>query len=304
MNLKQLKYVVQLADVKSFSQLADLLKMSQPALSKHIKSVEEQMGVKLFNRDASPLTLTPAGEYFVKEARELVYQEEQLFHSMEKFRADVFGTLTIGISPFRSMCLIPKVLKRVKDKYPEVKVLLYEASSDILRKDALDGKFDFAILNMPVDETAFDITPIAPDVMVLAVPNSMVSKLNFSGNITNGTIENFIACKDLPFVTLSKSQELRILLDKLCMLSDFHPIISTETNGGVATARALMYDGLGATILPLRFLEGEYAQKDVTLFKIKNCLTRHPVIVTKKGQYIPQYAQYAIDLLNNEKSLD
>lgn len=278
--------------------------MSQPALSKHIKGVEDQIGVKLFNRDTTPLTLTPTGEHFVREARELVYQEEQLVNSMEKFRQGVSGTLTIGISPFRSMCLIPQILKDVKGKYPEVKVLLHEASSDILRKDALDGKFDFAILNLPVDETAFDIIPIAPDIMVLAVPNSLVSKLDYPVNINNDTIENFIACKDLPFFTLSKSQELRHLLDELCTLSDFHPIISAETNGGVATARSLMLEGIGATILPLRFIENECKYKDITLFRIKNCLTRQPVIVTKKGQYIPRYAKHAINLLSNEKSLD
>lgn len=300
MNIRQLKYVIQLADVKSFSQLADLLKMSQPALSKHIKTIEDQLNVKLFNRETTPLTLTPAGEHFVKEARELVYQHEQLVSSMEKFRSGISGTLTIGISPFRSMCLIPRIMNKFKEKYPEVKILLHEASSDILRKEALDGKFDFAILNLPVDETAFDTILIEPDVMVLAVPNSMLDKIAFPKNFAGCTIDDFSICKNLPFVALSKTQELRVLLDKLCMLSDFYPIISAETNGGIATARSLMAQGLGATILPLRFIENENFCEDITIFKIANLSVRQPVVVTKKNQYIPQYAQYAIDLLCKE----
>ena len=76
MNTKQIQYALALSETLSFSQVAEQLGITQPALSKQIQHLETELGVKLFDRNHSPLTLTPAGEYFVRNARELVYKED------------------------------------------------------------------------------------------------------------------------------------------------------------------------------------------------------------------------------------
>ena len=75
MNSRQVKYAIMLAQVRNFSQVAEQLGISQPGLSKHIINLEQDLGVKLFDRNTSPLTLTPAGEHFIREAQELLYQD-------------------------------------------------------------------------------------------------------------------------------------------------------------------------------------------------------------------------------------
>ena len=86
------------------------------------------------------------------------------------------GTLTIGVTPFRSMSLMPELVRKLKAKYPGVKVVLHEANAGQLRKDAAEGNCDFVILNLPVDDPALEITPIAPDTLALAVPGSLASE--------------------------------------------------------------------------------------------------------------------------------
>jgi len=69
MNSRQLQYAIKLSEVRNFSQVAEQLNISQPALSKQILSLEQELGVKLFDRNTSPLTLTPAGDIFIEEAK-------------------------------------------------------------------------------------------------------------------------------------------------------------------------------------------------------------------------------------------
>lgn len=301
MNTRQLQYAIQLAEVRSFSQLAEKLSITQPALSKQIKALEDELGIKLFNRDTVPLQLTPAGEYFVREAKTLVFSEHQLMHSMTKYKSGEAGRLTVGISPFRNMCLMPDVLKKVKARYPHIQITLHEASSDILRKEAAEGKYDFAILNYPIDETVFDITPIACDELILAVPEGLLDKIDEKGR--NAPTVDFKCCSALPFVTVGKTQEMRAILDKLCAAAGFSPTIAAEIDGGIVTARALMLEGIGATILPLQFAERECSGKAVRLFGLKEKIsTRQPAVVTKKGQYISEHARLAIDIITADKN--
>ncbi len=297
MNLRQLEHAIKLAEVRSFSQLAEKLDISQPALSKQILSLETELGVKLFDRNTTPLELTPAGEEFIIQAKELLYLESQLIRSMEQFSSGEAGKLTIGVSPFRSVYLLPKLLKKVRNAYPKVKIVLHEASSEELRKEAAEGKYDFAIVNMPVDESQLDVIPIASESLVLAVPDKYVDMLDPKARESSEI--SFSACKDLPFVVVGQSQEMRAVFDNLCAMEAVVPDIAAEVVG-LNTARALVCEGIGATLLPMQVVDGENLSGKITVFKIKDYANiRQPVIVTKRGQYISEYVKFAVDVLIN-----
>ncbi len=299
MNQRQLQYAIQLSKIRSFSALAEKQGVSQPALSKQILSLEKELGVKLFDRNTVPLSLTPAGEHFIKVAEELVYKEEQLLKSMEEFKSGEAGSLVIGISPFRSLYLIPSIVEKVRKKYPKVKVFLNEKSSDLLRKEVEEGKYDFAIINLPVDESVLDVTPLEPDTLVLAVPNKLLSEVaaKDKGYLAEIDIKD---CGKLPFITVGENQEMRKLFDKLCKAADFTPNIAMEVVG-VTTAWAMAHAGVGATLLPLQFISDEKFDDDIALFKIKNNrYFRRPAIVIRRGEYLSECAKFAINLLTEE----
>lgn len=295
MNSRQLQYAIMLAETLSFSQLAEKLEISQPALSKQILHLEEELGLQLFDRTTNPISLTPAGSHFVREAQKLIYREEQLIRSMDKYKSGEFGRLVIGISPFRCLYLVSEILKKVREKFPGIQIVLNETNSDQLRKDASEGKYDFAIVNLPVDESVLDIIPIEADELVLAVPKEIS---HLVGDNNSKSID-FNDCKNLPFIAVGQSQEMRRLFDKLCAASDFTPNIVAEVVG-VASAWALAAEGIGATILPLQFVKSNNFDSNLKLFSIKNLKnTRQPAIVMRRGQFVSEAASYAIELLTN-----
>ena len=293
-----MQYAVMLSEVGSFSQLAEKLNISQPALSKQILSLEKELGVVLFDRNVTPIALTGAGEYFVREAKELLYKEDNLQKSMEQFKSGEKGTLTIGITPFRSAYLIPRIVKKIREKFPNVKIKLVEEGSEVLRKDATDGKFDFAIVNLPVDEAVLDVTLIEPDKLALVVPREIIEKCP---KLMGKTKVDFADLCELPFVAVGANQEMRVLFEKLCAKTGVRPEIVTEVVG-LTTAWEMALTGVGATLLPLQFVVSEISNGRVEVIELENDVyLRQPAVVVKHNQYLSDYAKYAINLLTNGK---
>lgn len=303
MNPKQLQYAIELAKTCNFSKASENLNITQPALSKQIMLLEKDYGVKLFDRNCVPLRLTPAGEYFIREAKDLLYKEDQLKRSMESFSTGERGRLVIGASPFRSLYLIPSIASKVRERFPGVVISLCDTTSEQIRKDVADGKLDFAIVNLPVDDSVLDYTPIEPDILVLAVPNEMLKLIS---NVPSENLAEiaFKDCAKLPFVVADPTKEMRQLFDRLCASADFHPHIAVEV-AGITTAWAMAQAAIGATLVPLQFIgDDALCNGKITLFKIKdNTYRRQPVIVTRRGQYISEYAKYAINLLTADNSI-
>lgn len=301
MNTKQIQYVLTLSETLNFSQAAEQLCITQPALSKQIQHIETDLGVKLFDRNHNPLTLTPAGEYFVRNARELVYKEEQLRKALGQFQTGENGRLVIGVTPFRSLYLMPNLVKKIRDRYPGVYVSLQEVPIHQLRKEVVEGKYDFAIVNLPVDTSLLDVIPLEPDTLVLVVNKTIANNLPATGDGKCPMVD-FNQFQDLPFVALSQGQELRQLFDKLCIAADFHPIIAAEVMG-VTSALTMAQAGVGATILPLQFVYNQHVDNNLSIYTVKNSIySRQPVIVTRRGQFRTPYADFAIRLLTERES--
>lgn len=288
-----------LAKTRNFSQAAQNFDMSQPAFSKHIISLENEVGIKLFDRSTNPLTLTPAGEFFIEKAQKLVFQEDNLLKNLEKFKTGEMGKLVIGAVPFRSSYMMPALIKKIKDRFPLLKVELREYGLSILKEELLGGEYDFAIMNLPVAEPEFETIPLEKDVLVLAVPQKYecLVKTNKRGSIKDlSTVEN------IPFVTVGKEQEMRKLFDALCIEGNIEPnIYATVT--GIATAWEVVKNGEAATIIPRQFAQARGNLDGVKLFEIENIpYIRQPAVVTRKGQFVSGYAKYAIEELTKKSS--
>lgn len=300
MNTRQVQYALALSEVLNFSQVAEQLGISQPALSKQIQHLEKELGVQLFDRNRSPMTLTPAGEYFVRNARELVYQEEQLCKALAQFQSGESGRLVIGVTPFRSLYLMPELVKKIRSRYPGVCITLHEVNSAQLRKDAAEGKCDLAVVNLPVDTALLDVIPLEPDTLVLAVHGSMAENLPAARDGKYMTVD-FAQLQALPFVALSPGQELRNLFDGLCAAAGFYPNIAAEVVG-VTSAWTMARAGVGAAVLPLQFVHSQHFDDNLSLYVIRNSLySRQPAVVTRRGQVRTPYADYAIKVLTEQE---
>lgn len=304
MNSRQLQLAIMLSRTRNFSQVASELNISQPALSKQIISLETELGVKLFDRSTTPLTLTPAGEFFVSKAQDLLFEEDVMLKTLARYKSGENGKLVIGVSPFRSLYLMPPFITAMKERYPHLQIILSEYGRAVLHKGINEGHYDFIITNLPVDETKLDALPLEKDVLVLAVPNRLLHMLQRTSEDEHihTTPIDFAGCADLPFVVVSKEQEMRQLFDKLCSLSHLQPNIYLEVTC-ITTAWAMVQSGIAAALLPKQFIQADYADNDVTLFELRQGhYVRQPAIVTRKGQFISEYAQYAIDYFLQQKT--
>lgn len=300
MNAKQLQYAIRLSKTLNFSQVAEQLHISQPALSKQILTLESELGVKLFDRSSTPMVLTPAGEHFIQGAEELLYREDQLIRSMEQFQSGEAGQLTIGITPFRSSYMVSEIVRQVRDAFPNIKIKLHEAGSEQLRKDAAEGKFDFAIVNLPVENSILDVIPLESDRLVLLGTREFFQAHHIDPELQE---IDFAQTRNIPFVAVGHTQEMRILLEQLCAMSDFHPNIAVEVVS-LTTAWTMACTGAGATILPEQFIAAQTrSAQTVRAIRIRDSVyTRQPAIVSRRGQYLSKFARYAIELLTKAKS--
>ena len=294
MNSRQLQYAVVLSETKNFSTAAEKLNISQPALSKQIIALENELQMKLFDRNSNPLSLTDAGECFIEKSRKLLFEEDVLLKTLEKYKSGERGKLVIGAVPFRSSYMMPGLIKNIKEKFPNLQVELQEYGLSVLREGLLKGEYDFAIMNLPVNEPEFEAIPLMPDTLVLAVPEKMKTYME---NWDKDEIDDFSIGKKLPYVTVGKEQEMRKLFDALCAEVNIDPdIYATVT--GVATAWEMVKSGVAATIIPKQFVmaKGDYSK--VKLFEIKNTpYTRQSAVVLRRGQFVSEYAKYAIEVL-------
>ncbi len=296
MNSKQLQYAIRLSKTLNFSQVAEQLHISQPALSKQILNLESELGVKLFDRSCTPMVLTAAGEHFIRGAEDLLYREDQLIRSMEQFHSGDAGQLTIGITPFRSSYMVSEIVHQVRNAYPNIKIKLHEAGSDQLRKDVADGKFDFAVVNLPVENSILDVIPLESDRLVLLGTREFFEAHHMDPDARE---IDFAQARNLPFIAVGHTQEMRILFERLCAMSDFHPNIAVEVVN-LTTAWTMACTGAGATILPEQFVSAKLpSSPSIRAIGIKNTVyTRQPAIVTRRGQYLSKYARYAIELMS------
>lgn len=297
MNARQLEYAIRLARVRNFSQVAEELKISQPALSKQILNLESELGVKLFDRNTNPLKLTPAGEHFVQEAQELLYREDQLLRSMERFRSGEAGELIIGVTPFRSSYLMPGIVAKLRRKFPGIRVRLAEYGSDILRREAAEGRYDLAVVNLPVDESVLEARPLEKDQLVLVLRRELLEK---APSLRGQESVDFAQCGELPFVVVGQTQEMRQLFEKLCARAAIHPPIAAEVVG-LTTVWDMACAGVGAALLPMQFVERK-AGEEMAILPLRELIySRQVAIVTKRGQYLSEAARYTIDLLEGRE---
>ena len=223
------------------------------------------------------------------------FREDQLIRSMEQFHSGDAGQLTIGITPFRSSYMVSEIVHQVRKAYPNITIKLHEAGSEQLRKDAAEGKFDFAVVNLPVENSILDVIPLESDRLVLLGTREFFDSFHMDPDVRE---IDFSQARSLPFIVVGHTQEMRILFERLCAMSDFHPNIAVEVVS-LTTAWTMACTGAGATILPEQFVSAKLrSSQSIRAIGIRNTVyTRQPAIVTRRGQYLSKYARYAIELM-------
>ena len=172
MNLRDLKYLVALADHKHFGRAAAACYVSQPTLSTQIKKLEDELGVPLVERAPRKVMLTPAGRDAAERARRIVAEVEQMKEAARRSQDPEAGTVRLGMFPTLGPYLLPHVVPRIRARFPHLELLLVEEKSDVLLSRLREGKLDAGLLALPVADDQLHTEFLFEEPIVLAVPES------------------------------------------------------------------------------------------------------------------------------------
>ena len=142
MNLKQLRYFVTLAETESFTKAAVQHYISQTAITQQIRILEERVGAKLVNRDSRPVSLTPAGRVFLKEARDILERMDTALWRTRDASTGLEGSLRLGYTKGYEHSDLPKYLRNYHREYPNVLLSCYRCDTDMLAAGLVNGEYD------------------------------------------------------------------------------------------------------------------------------------------------------------------
>ena len=170
MNLRDLKYLVAVAEHRHFGKAADACYVSQPTLSTQIKKLEEELGVVLLERTNRQVMLTPVGERIVAQAQRVLREVDDLVHTADEFRDPFGGEFRLGLIPTVAPYLLPRVLPAVRRKHRELRPLLREDQTDRLVEALEAGRLDLLLLALEADLGGTETLPLFRDDFVAVMP--------------------------------------------------------------------------------------------------------------------------------------
>ena len=310
MNFRQFKYVITIAECKSFSKAASKLFISQPSLSQYVQTLEKQLGVKLFDRTTTPMNLTPAGKLYVETARQILKLGEQLTSQLSDMATLMEGKITIGASPYRCKYIIPKILQLFQKKYPKVSVMLIEKGRAEVQELLMKGSIDICLTNAPLQEGAFEYHSLITEEVLLALPQGYeikelyqekedrIKSINTTFTINEQRPPTLLQApsislqklKNAPFVLLESDQSLHKTALDICALVGFKPKV-VLTNRSFEAALAMVNAGIGITFIPDTLAKYGLYKDNYTYCSIAGLYpTRKVLIAYRKGRYLPKAA--------------
>ena len=168
--LRQLQYVLAVAELKSFRRAAEACAVAQPSLSAQIAQLESALGVRLFERDRRHVLLTGPGRELVERARRVILDADDLVDVAKRSADPLSGTLRLGVIPTVSPYLLPRIAPALRKEYPRLTLLWVEDKTDVLVRRLDEGTLDAALLALEADIGDVEREVVARDPFMLVTP--------------------------------------------------------------------------------------------------------------------------------------
>jgi LysR family hydrogen peroxide-inducible transcriptional activator len=172
MNLRDLRYLITLADLRHFGRAAEACHVSQPTLSTQIRKLEEELGVALVERAPRQVMLTAVGADIVERARRVLAEVEQMREAARRTTDPEAGSVHLGMFPTLGPYLLPHVVPAIRARFPRLELLLTEEKTSALLSMLRAGQLDAAVLALPLHEDWLELEFLFEEPFMLAVPKA------------------------------------------------------------------------------------------------------------------------------------
>ncbi|NLX61012.1 MAG: LysR family transcriptional regulator [Tissierellia bacterium] len=290
MNYNILRYVIMVAEERSFTKAAKKLYISQPSLSQIIKNEEEKLGITLFDRSSYPLTLTDAGKEYVHWARQILAVCENMERRLDDFSKRERIFLKIGILPEFSSFILSHPLKLFRERNPNSFVKIVERSSNELEKSLENYNLDFIIGLTHKDKYKYISEPLYDEKIVLAATSEFFP---IDKSIKEVNLSDF---SDAPFITMKEGQFLYNITHELCKESGFVPKIVVDCYN-LETAMHLVKAGVGVALIPdlMTYVVGGLNYYNINLSTPESQIS----IVYDRSHYLTHQTRELIEHIKN-----
>ena len=170
MTITQLKYVLSVAEYKNFTVAAEHSFVTQPTLSMQIQKLEDELNVQIFNRSKKPIELTDIGEKVVEQAKIIVHESTRITDIVHQHKGFVGGEFKLGIIPTVMPTLLPMFLHNFTKKYPKVKLIIEELTTEEIIRKLLDGHIDAGLAATPLENESIKERPLYYEPFVGLIP--------------------------------------------------------------------------------------------------------------------------------------
>ena len=249
LKLKDLRYLVAVADTRHFGQAAARCFVSQPTLSAQLKKLEEYLGVQLVERHPRRIGLTEAGDQVVARARRIIEASDEIVALAELQSDPLAGRLRVALLPTIGPYLLPLVASRIRRKLPRIELLLYEYQTGPMLDHLQAGDIDLGILALPVPTDGLVERALFDEPFVVAVPeqHALASRKTLQASDLNG--ETLLLLED--------GHCLRDQALDVCASAQLHEKQDFRATS-LETLRQMVASGGGITLLPLLASSGAY----------------------------------------------
>ncbi|WP_040979474.1 LysR family transcriptional regulator [Oceanobacillus jeddahense] len=302
MLFKNFEYFLTIVEEEGLSKAAKKLYISQPSLSKYLKRLEENLGVELFDRNASPLKLNYTGERYYQYILQIMTLEKQLQKEFSEIQSSNRGKIRFGLAIWRGTSLLPEILPFFTTTHPNIEIDITEGKSNFLIRELLNEKIDFAVMNLPTD---MDFSKLTYDTLmeeeILLVGNKdhpLVKKTKSKADNLKKypTIDISILEPEL-FIITKPGQNLTSAILHHFSKKHFEPKNLLETEN-LTTAINLVSAGMGFTFMPEGGLKGKQLPNNIEVFTLNDASLIWPLaVVYKKDTYITNISKLFIDSL-------
>ena len=288
MDLRQLRYLVALADERHFTRAAAREHVAQPALSQQIRKLEEEVGVALVERTTRKVSITEAGELLVARARRILSECNAAHAELEALRGILTGHVSVGAMHTMGPVDVSLALAIFHQRHPGVELTVLEQSSEELAEMLRDDVLDLAYLSVTerIESHGLGLHQLVSEEIVLILPQSHPLAKRSGVRMSELAGEQFISYRE--------GSRLRELLNRAAREAGFDPQVMLESNES-RRIRRLVARGMGVAILPRSDTEG--AGADVAVVKLDQpALTRDITLAWRQGRRHPPAVAEFIDL--------
>lgn len=274
MEIRVLRYFLTVVREESITKASEVLHITQPTLSRQLSQMEEEVGVKLFNRGSRKITLTNEGILLRRRAEEILQLVDKTEKELIEQDEQVEGKISIGCGEIASVQLLPILFREFRQTYPRICFDIFTATADLVKEQMDKGLIDIGLLLEPIDMQKYDFIRLdkKENWVVLMRPDDSLSR------------KEFVTAKDLSTLPLILPRRMSVQSELASWFGDYYERLNVvftsnlNTNGAIMVSNGLAYSLVIEGALPF------WDQSKITYRPLSPSLTATSVLAWKRGQ--------------------